>query len=123
MSSGTDDPLKIYKEGASLYDSGKFDEALDKFLQAYKLYEKLGNFFDASYSLFKAAECSYLVHDYKTAIDRFIQAADISFKNGYDRFGLGALEYAYDGYKAAGEEDKTGDLKKKISDLKEKLLV
>ena len=117
------DPLKIHKEGTALSDSGKYKEAVDKFLEASKLYEKVGNVFDASYTLFKAAECNFLLKDYATAIERFLKAAELSFGKGYDRFGLGALEYALDCYKAAGKEDdeKVTELKKKIKELKEKL--
>jgi len=76
---------------------------MDKFLEASKLYGKVGNVFDASYTLFKAA--------------------DFSFGRGCDRFGLGALEYALDCHKAAGKEKdrKAVELKKKIKELKEKL--
>src|SRR3989304_8570828 len=101
---GREDPIKIHREGTALYDSGKHKEAIDKFLQASQLYEKLGNFFDSSYTLFKAAECSFFLKDYATAIERFIKAADIALEKGYDRFGLGALEYARACYKAAGKE-------------------
>jgi len=120
---GKEDPIKIHREGTALYDSGKYKEAIDKFLQASQLYEKMGNFFDASYTLFKAAECNFLMKDYKTAIERFLKAADIALEKGYDRFGLGALEYARDSYKAAGKEKdkKVSDLKKKIVEVKKKL--
>ncbi|MFQ6087116.1 MAG: tetratricopeptide repeat protein, partial [Candidatus Bathyarchaeia archaeon] len=96
-----EDPLKIQREGTALSDAGKYKEAIDKFLEASKLYEKVGNIFDASYTLFKAAECCFLLRDYDTAIERFLKAAELSFGKGYDRFGLGALEYALDCYKAA----------------------
>jgi tetratricopeptide (TPR) repeat protein len=118
-----EDPVKIHRQGTALSDAGKYEEAIDKFLEASKLYEKVGNIFDASYTLFKAAECSFLLKDYDTAIERFLKAADLSFERGYDRFGLGALEYALDCYKAAGKErdKKAAELKKKIKELKEKL--
>ena len=117
------DPVKIHKQGTALSDSGKYLEALDKFLEASKLYEKVGNVFDASYTLFKAAECNFLLKEYETAIERFLKAADLSFGKGYDRFGLGALEYALDCFKAAGkeEDEETVELKKKIKELKEEL--
>jgi len=118
-----EDPLKIHREGTGLYDSGKYKEAMEKFLEASGLYEKLGNFFDASYMLFKAAECSFLLKDYATAIERFLKSADIALEKGYDRFGLGALEYALDCYKAAGKEKskKVTELKGRIKKVKEKL--
>jgi tetratricopeptide (TPR) repeat protein len=116
-----EDPIKLHREGTALSDVGKYEEAVEKFLKAYKLYEKVSNFFDASYTLFKAAECSYLVKDYSTATERFLKAADLAFKVGYDRFGLSALEYALDCYKATGEKGKADELKKKIKEVKDKL--
>ena len=117
------DPLKIHREGTALYDSGRFKEAIEKFLQASQLYEKLGNFFDSSYMMFKAAECSFLLKDYETAVERFLKAADISLGKGFDRFGLGALEYARDCYKAMAKEKskESAELQKRIDEVKKKL--
>jgi tetratricopeptide (TPR) repeat protein len=116
------DPIKIHREGTALSDVGKHEEAMEKFLEASELYEKAGNFFDASYTLFKAAECNYLLKDYSTATERFLKSADLAFKVGYDRFGLSALEYVLDCYKATGEkEEKAEEIKKKIKEVKEKL--
>jgi len=116
------DPIKIHREGTALSDVGKHKEAMEKFLEASELYEKAGNFFDASYTLFKAAECNYLLKDYSNATERFLKAADLAFKVGYDRFGLSALEYVLDCYKAKGEkEEKAEEIKKKIKDVKQKL--
>jgi len=83
----------------------------------------VGDFFDASYTLFKAAECSFLLKDHQTAVERFLEAADMMLERGYDRFGLGALEYANDCYKAAGREKgkKVIDLEKRIAEVKRKL--
>ena len=118
-----EDPVKLHKAGTSLHDSGKYEEAMDQFMEASKLYEKVKNFFDASYTLFKAAECSFLLKDYDTAIERFVKSADIALEKGYDRFGLGALEYALDCYKARGKEkdNKVAELKKKTTEVKKKL--
>ncbi|MFQ5999535.1 MAG: hypothetical protein ACE5J6_02030 [Candidatus Bathyarchaeia archaeon] len=126
MSSGEateekEDPIKLHREGTALSDVGKPEEAIEKFLRASELYEKASNLFDASYALFKAAECSYILKDYGTATERFLKAADLAFKVGYDRFGLSALEYALDCYKATGEEEKAEELKKKIKEVKDKL--
>jgi len=117
-----EDPIKIHKEGTTLSDLGKHDEALEKFLRASELYEKEGNYFDASYALFKAAECSYLLKDYKIAAERFLKAADLALKKAFDRFAISALEYALDCYKAQGKkkEKKKVELKKRIKELKEK---
>lgn len=118
-----EDPLRIHREGLALYDGTKYKEAIEKFMQASQLYEKVGNFFDSSYMLFKAAECSFLLKDHETAIERFVKAADIAIGKGYDRFALGALEYARDSYKAMGK-DKTkafSDLQKRITEVKKKV--
>ena len=126
MSSGerteeTEDPIKIHREGTALSDVGKHEEAMKKFLQASELYEKAKNSFDASYALFKAAECNYILKDYSTATERFLKAADLAFKVGYDRFGLSALEYALDCCKATEQKEKAKELKKKIKEVKDKL--
>ena len=118
-----EDPLKIHREGTALYDSRKHKEAIEKFLRASQLYEKLGNFFDSSYMLFKAAECSFLLKEYETAVERFLKSADISLGKGFDRFGLGALEYARDCYKAMAKEKSKefAGLQKRIDEVKKKL--
>lgn len=116
-----EDPIKLHREGTSLSDVGKHEEAADKFLRASELYRKIGNNFDASYTLFKAAECNYLLKDYSTAIKQFQEAAEIAFQIGYDRFGLSALEYELDCYKATGEERKGRKLEKKIKEVRERL--
>jgi len=115
--------LKIHREGLALYDSGKYKEAIEKFLQASELYEKLGNFFDASYMMFKAAECNFLLKEFDTAIERFLKSADTALGKGFDRFGLGGLEYARDCYKAMKKEKSKefADLQKRIDEVKKKL--
>ena len=115
------DPIKIHREGTALADAGKHKEAIDKFLEAYELYEKARNLFDASYTLFKAAECSFITKDFNTAVERFLKAADISLEIGYDRFGLSALEYSLDCYKALKDKKMVVKLKKQIKEVKDKL--
>ncbi|MFQ6067959.1 MAG: tetratricopeptide repeat protein [Candidatus Bathyarchaeia archaeon] len=123
MSGEKEDPIKLHKQGNTLCDTGQYEEAAEKFLQSSELYEKKGNFFDASNMLFKAGECSFMLKDYKTAIERFNKSAEIAFKKGFDRFGVSALEYALDCYKALGKEkDKeVVELQKKIKNVKKKL--
>ncbi len=118
-----EDPLKTHREGLALYDSGKYSEAIDKFLQASQLYEKLGNFFDSSYTLFKAAECDFFLKNFEVALERFLKAAEVCLNKGYDRFGLGALEYARDSYKAMNKEKtkEFADLQKRIDEVKKKI--
>lgn len=118
-----EDPVKLHKMGTSLYDSGKYEEAVEKFLEASSLYEKVRNYFDTSYTLFKAGECNFFLKDYNGAIELFMKAADIALEKGYDRFGLGALEYSLDSYKALGKENdsKFAELKEKIAKVKKKV--
>ena len=120
---GKEDPVKTHRDGTALYDSGNYEVAMEKFLQAYELYEKAGDVFDASYVLFKAAECSFFLKNYEIAIERFLKAADIALERGYDRFRLSALEYAQDCYKAAGKENgkEFTKLKKRIVEVKKKI--
>jgi tetratricopeptide (TPR) repeat protein len=116
-----EDPVKLHKEGTTLSDQGQYKEAAEKFLQASELYMKLGNFFDASYTLFKAAECNFMLKEYKTAVERFLKSADIAIEKGFDRFGVGALEYARDGYRMLKKKKEESKLDKKIKELKAKL--
>ena len=116
-----EDPLKLHREGTALYDAGKYKKAIEKFLKASELYKQTGNYFDASYTLFKAAECSYLQKHYKAATERFLKSADLALEKAFNRFALGALEYALDCYKAQGKEKNATDLKEKIKRLKEKV--
>jgi tetratricopeptide (TPR) repeat protein len=114
------DPMKLHKEGTAFYEQGKYKEAIDKFLEASQLYEKAQNIFDASYTMYKAGESSFMLKDYKTATENFLKAAELAFSKGFDRFGISAWEYVVDCYKATGEEEKAKELKKKIQEAKAK---
>jgi hypothetical protein len=123
MTVENEDPIKIHKQGNMDYDLGKYKEAGKKFLLASKLYEKKGNFFDASNMMFKAGECSFLMEEYKTAADLFKNSSEVAFSKGFDRFGVSGLEYLFDCYKEMKKE-KSNDarkLKKRIKEIKEKL--
>ncbi|MFP3985560.1 MAG: tetratricopeptide repeat protein [Candidatus Bathyarchaeia archaeon] len=123
MSVEKDDPIKLHKEGNTLYETGKYEEAAEKFLVSSELYEKKGNFFDASNMMFRAGECSFMQKDYETAIDRFNKSAETAFNKGFDRFGVSALEYIFDCYKALKKEKskKAVAVQKKIKEVKDKL--
>ena len=123
MSLEKEDPIRLHKEGNTLYDTGKYSEAAEKLLQASALYEKKTNFFDASNMMFRAGECSFMTKDYKTAIERFNKSAEIAFSKGFDRFGVSALEYVLDCYRALGKEKskEAAELQKRIKQVKEKL--
>lgn len=116
-----EDPIKIHREGTALADRGQYKEAAEKFIEASELYLKLGNFFDASYMMFKAGECNFMLKEYETAVERFLKSADIAFEKGFDRFGVGALEYARDCYKALKKKKEETKLDKKIKEVKAKL--
>ena len=123
MSIEKEDPIKIHKEGNTLCEIGKHDEAAKNFLRASALYENRNNFFDASSMMFRAGECSFMMKDYKTAIERFNKSAEIAFGKGFDRFGVSALEYILDCHKALKKEKskEAVELQKKIKEIKEKL--
>jgi tetratricopeptide (TPR) repeat protein len=123
MTMEKEDPIRLHKEGTTLYEVGKYDEAAEKLLQASVLYEKRNNFFDASNMIFRAGECSFMTKDYKTAIERFNKSADIAFSKGFDRFGVSALEYILDCHKALKKEKSKEaiELEKRIKEVKEKL--
>ncbi len=123
MSAEKEDPIKLHKEGNTLYEVGKYDDATEKFLRASELYMKKNNFFDASNMMYRAGECSFMTKDYETAVERFNKSAEISFGKGFDRFGVSALEYIVDCYKALKKEksEEFTQLQKKIKEVKEKL--
>jgi tetratricopeptide (TPR) repeat protein len=116
-----EDPVKLHKEGNMLYDLGKYKEAKENFLRASERYQKANNFFDATSMLYKAGECVYMLKDYESALEYFMKSADLSFKKGFDRFGVSALEYARDCYKAVENKEKLEEVKKKIKEVKAKL--
>lgn len=116
-----EDPVKLHKNGNTLYELGKYEEAKEKFLKASELYKKANNFFDATYALFKAGECAFMLKDYEKAVEYFVKSADLSFEKGFDRFGVSALEYARDCYKALGKNEELDETEKKIKELKAKL--
>ena len=50
-----------------------------------------------------------------------MKSADLSFKKGFDRFGVSGLEYARDCYKALEDKEKLEEVEKKIKEVKAKL--
>jgi tetratricopeptide (TPR) repeat protein len=116
-----EDPVKLHKSANTLYEVGKYEEAAEVFLRTAELYQKANNFFDATSMLYKAGECSYMLKDYKTAVEHFLKSADLSFDKGFDRFGVSALEYARDCYTAMNKKAKANETDKKIKELKKKL--
>jgi len=121
MSEEKEDSVKLHKDGNMLYELGKYEEAKEKFLRASELYLKKNNFFDAASMLYKAGECDYMLKDHETALEYFLKSADLSFDKGFDRFGVSALEYARDCYKALENKEKFKEMVKKIKEVKTKL--
>jgi len=121
MSEVKEDRVKLHKDGNMLYELGKYEEAKENFLRASELYQKSNNFFDASSMLYKAGECNYMLKDHETALEYFLKSADLSFDKGFDRFGVSALEYARDCYKALENKEKAKETEKKIKEVKAKL--
>jgi tetratricopeptide (TPR) repeat protein len=70
---------------------------------------------------YKAGECAFALKDYEKAVESFNKSADLSFQKGFDRFGVSALEYARDCYKALKQKSKVKELDKKIAEVKKKL--
>jgi tetratricopeptide (TPR) repeat protein len=116
-----EDPVKMHKTANSLMESGKYEEARDLFLKTAELYRKSQNFFDSTTMLYKAGECDFALKKYDEAVESFMKSADLSFAKGYDRFGVSALDYAKDCYKALANNEKVADLEKKIKEVKAKL--
>ena len=116
-----EDPVKIHREGTSFADKGQYKEASEKFAQAADLYLNVSDFFDASYAMYKAAECDFMMKDYETAVERFLKSADIALEKSFDRFGVSALEYARDCYRALKKKKEEAEMDKKIKELKAKL--
>ena len=116
-----EDPVKMHKEANTLYEAGKYKKSEEIFLRAAELYYKAQNFFDSASMYYKAGECVFMLKDYEKAIKHFSQSADLSFKKGFDRFGVSALEYARDSHGALGEKSKVKELDKKVRKIKKKL--
>jgi tetratricopeptide (TPR) repeat protein len=121
MSEVKEDPVRLHKEAGSLYDAGKYKEAEEIFLHTAELYHKGQNYFDSTSMLYKAGECAYALKNYEGAVEHFLKSADLSFQKGFDRFGVSALEYARDCYKAMKKKAKIAETEKKIKEVKAKL--
>jgi len=116
-----EDPIKLHREATTLYDKKEYEEAAKTFLEAAQLYKNVQNFFDASYSLFKAGECMFFLEKYEAAAEHFMKAAELAFSKGYDRFGVSALEYARDCYQRLGDQKRANELQLKIDEIKRRL--
>lgn len=116
-----EDPVKMHKDANNLMENGNYQEAKDLFLRTAELYKRSQNYFDATTMLYKAGECDFNMKNYQNSIENFEKSAELSFQKGYDRFGISALDYAKDCYKALGNNEKATELDKKIKETKAKL--
>ena len=121
MSEVKEDRIKLHREAGMLFDAGKYKEAEEIFLKTAELYYKVQDFFDSTSMYYKAGECAYALKEYEKAVEHFTKSAELSFQKGFDRFGVSALEYERDGYKALGKNTKVKELDKKIQEMKKKL--
>jgi tetratricopeptide (TPR) repeat protein len=116
-----EDPVKLHKQANALFEVGKYKEAMEIFQKTAELYFKVQNFFDSASMYYKAGECAFALKDYKKAVGAFNKSADLSFQKGFDRFGVSALEYARDCYRALKQNAKVKESDKKIAEVKKKL--
>ncbi len=116
-----EDPVKLHKEANNLMDAGKYSDAKDLFIKTAELYKKAQNYFDSATMYYKAGEASFALKENQVAVENFMKSANLSFDKGFDRFGVSALDYARDCYKALGDNAKVEELTKKIKETKEKL--
>jgi len=71
--------------------------------------------------LYKAGECEYMLKNFKIAVDFFQKSAELSFQKGFERFGVSALEYVRDCYRAIGLDEQVREFTEKITKVKAKL--
>jgi tetratricopeptide (TPR) repeat protein len=116
-----EDHVKLHKQANALFEVGKYKEAMEIFQKTAELYFKVQNFFDSTSMYYKAGECAFALKDYEKAVENFNKSADLSFQKGFDRFGVSALEYARDCYRALKQNTKVKQLDKKIAEVKKKL--
>jgi tetratricopeptide (TPR) repeat protein len=116
-----EDPVKMHKAAGALYDAGKYKEAEELFTRTAELYLKVQNYFDSTSMLYKAGECAYALKDYDSAVEHFLKSAELSFRKGFDRFGVSAWEYARDCYSSLKKTAKVKEMEKKIKEVKAKL--
>jgi tetratricopeptide (TPR) repeat protein len=116
-----EDPVKMHREGISFFEAGKYKEAREIFLRTAELYHKVQNYFDSASMLYRAGEAAFALKEFENAVESFQKSAELSFQKGFDRYGVSALEYARDAYKALGKKHKVTELETKIKKMKKKL--
>ena len=111
-----EDPIKLHKDANALMENSKYSEARDMFVRVAEMYYKGQNYFGAAEMNYKAGECSFALKEYEKGSELFMKSAEISFNKGFDRYGVSALDYAKDCYKALGNAEKVEEITKKIKE-------
>jgi len=121
MSTVREDPIKMHKDANALMENGKYVEAKDLFVKVAELYYKGQNYFGSAEMNYKAGECSFALKEYTKGAELFMKSADISLGKGFERYGVSALDYAKDCYKALGNTKEVEELTLKIKEINKKL--
>jgi len=115
-----EDPIKMHKQGISLMENGKYEEAKDIFTKTAELYYKGQNYFGAAEMYYKAGEAAVALKDCTKGAELFMKSSDVAFSKAFDRYGLSGLEQARDCQKTLGNTKEVEELEKKIKEINDK---
>ena len=115
-----EDPIKMHKQGISLMENGKYEEARDLFAKTAELYYKGQNYFGAAEMYYKAGEAAVALKDCIKGAEFFMKSAEIAFSKAFDRYGLSGLEQARDCQKTLGNTKEVKELEKRIKEIIDK---
>jgi tetratricopeptide (TPR) repeat protein len=115
-----EDPIKMHKQGISLMENGKFEEARNLFVKTAELYYKGQNYFGAAEMYYKAGEAAVALKDCEKGAEFFMKSSDVAFSKAFDRYGLSGLEQARDCQKTLGKTKEVEELEKKIKEINDK---
>ena len=115
-----EDPIKMHKQGISLMENGKYEEARDIFVKTGELYYKGQNYFGAAEMYYKAGEAAVALKDCVKGAEFFMKSSEIAFSKAFDRYGLSGLEHARDCQKTLGNTKEVEELEKKIKEIDDK---
>ena len=115
-----EDPIKMHKQGISLMENGKYEEARDIFVKTAELYYKGQNYFGSAEMYYKAGEAAVALKDCEKGAELFMKSSDVAFSKAFDRYGLSGLEQARDCQKTLGHTKEVEELEKKIKEINDK---
>ena len=115
-----EDPIKMHKQGISLMENGKYEEAKEIFTKTAELYYKGQNYFGAAEMYYKAGEAAVALKDYTKGAELFMKSSEVAFSKAFDRYGLSGLEQARDCQKTLGQTKEVAELEKKIKEINDK---